>query len=213
MMLPTIDSDGFISGSIAESAVSVRNAYMVVHTPVPEGPLPPIYQWRWDGTAWGTQISYLGHSWYNPENTDQVYTPTNAADVPPADWIYWEPGQNKVVPAAQRLAKARKEKWVAIKAARDAAEFEPLTWDGSVFDADAVSQDRLKGALQLSGIVPDFATDWTLKDNSIRTLNGSDLVQIGIVIGVRLIQHHERSRMLRKQISTANEQQIELIVW
>lgn len=101
------------------------------------------------------------------------------------------------------LADLKAAKWQEIKAERAAAEFSGFAWDSSAFDSDSVSQARLQGALQLAGMVPDFAIDWTLQDNTVRTLSAADLAGVGMALGQHVAAQHEKARSLRQQIEAA----------
>ncbi|MNV54734.1 hypothetical protein D3C71_1469430 [compost metagenome] len=94
-------------------------------------------------------------------------------------------------------------KWEGFKTARDAAEFGGFIWDGSRFDSDAISQSRIQGAVQLAAMAPGFSLDWTLADNSIRTLNAADMAAVGAALGAHVAILHADARELRTQINAA----------
>lgn len=72
------------------------------------------------------------------------------------------------------LAEAKTEKLRELRDAREAALNSTFTWDGSVFDADQVSQTRLMG-LRLDAQMPSFTSQaWRLADNSWRVLSATD---------------------------------------
>lgn len=113
------------------------------------------------------------------------------------------------------LADLKAEKWVAIKAARDAAEFGGFTWDGSVFDSDLISQSRIQGATQLAGLAPmTFSLDWTLADNSVRTLNAMQMIAVGEALGAHVATQHSIGRSLRAAIEAATSAaELDAIAW
>lgn len=94
-------------------------------------------------------------------------------------------------------------KWAEVKAARSTAEFSGFTWDGSVFDSDALSQSRIQGAIQLASLTPDFSIDWTLADNTVRTLNAADIAAVGVALGTHVATQHSKARELRDVITAA----------
>lgn len=94
--------------------------------------------------------------------------------------------------------------WAQIKAAREAAEFGGFSWDGSVFDSDAMSQSRIQGAVLLASMAPAFSVDWTLADNTTRTLSAADLAQVGAALGQHVQACHSTARDLRQQVSLAS---------
>lgn len=111
------------------------------------------------------------------------------------------------------LADLRAAKWEAIKLARAQAEFGGFVWDGDTFDSDRMSQSRIQGAAQLAQLVPEFTIDWTLADNSVRTLSAADMVAVGTAMGQHVNTVHAHARDLRAQIATATEEELALINW
>ena len=105
-------------------------------------------------------------------------------------------------------------KWEQIKRARVNAEFGGFTWDGSPFDSDAISQSRIQGALQLAALIPDFSIDWTLADNTVRALSGSELAAVGVALGLHVGTQHAKARTLRAQIEAATTaDEVDAVVW
>lgn len=106
------------------------------------------------------------------------------------------------------------EKWRNIKANRDSHEYGGFTWDGSVFDSDAISQQRIAGAVQLAQMNPAFTTAWTLKDNTTRTLNAQDMFAVGLALGDHIAGVFAHAQVLRVQIDAATTaQEVEAIHW
>ena len=93
--------------------------------------------------------------------------------------------------------------WALIKAARSEAEFGGFTWDGSIFDSDQVSQARIQGAVLLVTSNPDFVVDWTLADNTIRSLTADDLTAISQALGEHTSLQHTRARNARALLDQA----------
>lgn len=112
------------------------------------------------------------------------------------------------------LADLKAEKWRNIKANRDAAEHGGFTWDGSVFDSDALSQQRITGAVTLAQMIPAFTTVWTLANNTTRTLNSQEMFAIGVALGVHVSTQFAHGQELRTQIEeTTSIDQLDLIHW
>ena len=113
------------------------------------------------------------------------------------------------------LLQLKADQWVAIKAARDAAEFGGFTWDGSTFDSDLTSQSRIQGAVQLAGLDPaNFSLDWTLADNSVRTLSAAQMTAVGAALGVHVAAQHALGRTLRSQIEAATTAaEVDAVAW
>lgn len=106
------------------------------------------------------------------------------------------------------------EKWRNIKANRDSHEYGGFTWDGSVFDSDATSQQRIAGALQLAQLSTTFIIDWTLADNSIRTLDAQEMGYVALALGSHVSEVFSHAQELRAQIEeTSSIEQLETIHW
>jgi hypothetical protein len=115
MNFNTIDSHGFQAGTIHASVVSDINRASVVEEPIPETTLGYLERWRWVSGQWVAVVDYRGHTWYNPAQTDQVHDPEFFNDAPPDGWVYWVPGENKVVLDEESKA----QQWVLVRSIRD----------------------------------------------------------------------------------------------
>lgn len=112
------------------------------------------------------------------------------------------------------LEELKAAKWEEIKAARDVAEFGGFTWDGSTFDSDSASQQRIIGAAQLAALDTSFVIDWTLADNTVRTLNASEMIAVGEALGIHVNAQHVKGRTLRQQIEQATTKaEVEAVAW
>lgn len=112
------------------------------------------------------------------------------------------------------LQDLKDDKWLEIKQARSAAEYGGFVWDGSAFDSDAVSQSRIQGAVQLANMEPGFSVDWTLADNSVRTLSAADMLAVGAALGEHVAAQFSRARAMRSQIAQATSaEELNNIVW
>lgn len=109
-------------------------------------------------------------------------------------------------------------KWDEIKAARAAAEFGGFAWDGSIFDCDELAQSRIQGgvllAMQAEAVGAPFEIDWTLADNTVRTLAGAGMIAAGLAMGGHVSAQHEIARALRAAIDAAlTAEQLEAVIW
>lgn len=116
------------------------------------------------------------------------------------------------------LAPFKERAWERIKAERSAREYSGFEWDGSRFDSDAESQRRIQGAAQLAMLAQaagqPFSIDWTLADNSVRTLSGADMIAVGTAMGVHVATVHTIGRQLRAAINAAQTpEEIETVEW
>ena len=94
-------------------------------------------------------------------------------------------------------------RWAEVRRERDSAEFGGFSWDGSRFDSDAISQQRITGAVTLARMNSAFLISWTLADNTVRTLNAADMIAVGVALGQHVNACHERARVLRGEIESA----------
>jgi hypothetical protein len=112
------------------------------------------------------------------------------------------------------LADLKAAQWNLIKQARSNAEYAGFAWDRSVFDSDALSQNRITGAVTLAQLSPGFTIDWTLADNSVRTLNQADMIAVGVALGVHVQTQFAKAQGLRLQIDAASTPgQVAVVVW
>lgn len=121
-------------------------------------------------------------------------------------------------PGVDELTALKIAKLAEIKEWRNQFEYSKLTWDGSEFDMDPASQMRLQGALTLAKLAAEaqqpFAVEWTLSDNTTRSLTLPDLVAIGQALGARVMQAHQISRQLKQQLLAAqNPPEVHFIQW
>lgn len=131
----------------------------------------------------------------------------------PTGWRWfgvWERRRN--------LAERKLLKWEEMKLRRSAQEYGTFTWDGSEFDADPESQSRIIGCVQLALIaaanLQNFSQVWTLADNSVRTLSGDEMINVGLALATHVGSAHARGRVVRAQIiAAANAQALDAIVW
>jgi hypothetical protein len=104
--------------------------------------------------------------------------------------------------------------WALIKQSRTLAEYSGFTWDGSTFDSDAISQNRITGAVTLAQLSPSFTIDWTLRNNTVRTLGQTDMLQVGAALGVHVQTQFTKGQALRAQIYAATTvAEVEAVVW
>jgi hypothetical protein len=123
-----------------------------------------------------------------------------------------------IVAKKDELSKAKSKKWIQIKQHRDATENGGFVWDGSRFDSTPISQSRTQGAVQMAQIAAStgqpFSIDWTLADNSVRTLTGPQMIAVGLALGAHINEQHVRARQLREQIEAATTpEQVQAVRW
>ena len=105
-----------------------------------------------------------------------------------------------------------------IKLARDVFEYSSFTWDGSRFDSNSASQARLMGLVSLAQMAlatsTPFEIDWTLADNSTRTLSAMDALGIGQALGAHVQTAHVTARGLKALVAAATTiEEVDAIAW
>jgi hypothetical protein len=135
---------------------------------------------------------------------------------PPARGMRWiNSGWQVLTP---QLAEVREARWQDIKAQREAREFGGFTWGGSYFDSDPISQSRIQGAtilaMQAMAAAQPFSIDWTLADNTTRTLSAADMLAVGQALALHVITLHATARALRAAIEAAvSPEQVAAVAW
>lgn len=197
--------------SVEKEAV-VANGVVVAYHEVNQAHISP------DGEA----IAMVFESWPNKESRIAGHPPVGTAHfrVPIADLVDsnqligelsslavgtgWLSGgvvttEDDVTPEMQK-----KRQWASVKAARDRMEHGGFTWGESVFDSDPLSQSRIQGAVILAmqsiSTNTPFSVDWTLKDNTVRTLSATDLIQVGAALAQHVQTAHVWARARREEI-------------
>lgn len=128
-------------------------------------------------------------------------------------WIWQMPARVAVDMRSLDVAKA--QTWERIKLSRDAAEAGNFTCAGSVYQTDLA---RIPGAAllallaQMSGAA--FSEDWTLFDNTVRTLDAAGMIAVGVAQGAHIKSTFAIGDGLRVQIAAATTNaQLDLIGW
>lgn len=105
-------------------------------------------------------------------------------------------------------------KWALIKQARSDAEYAGFTWGGSTFDSDAISQNRITGAVALAQMSASFSIGWVLADNTVRTLDQSGMLQVGAALGAHVAAIFAKGVTLRAAIEAATTRaDVDSIIW
>lgn len=97
--------------------------------------------------------------------------------------------------------------WERAKAARDAAIDGGAPTPAGVVDSDALSRSNITGAsigamLAQSSGAP-FSVEWTLKNNSVVTLDAAQMIALGLAVLAHVNACHDHARALREQIEAA----------
>lgn len=108
--------------------------------------------------------------------------------------------------------------WKRIKASREAAINSPLSTPYGVFDCTAKDRTNITDAIlmmqTLASIGSSTTIDFTLADNSTITLNTTDMVTVGLLLGQKVQGAHSQARIRRAQIDGAiSPAALEGITW
>lgn len=208
----TIDEAGFFNSTVTELALE----HMPDHVKdklipsVPIGDPGELRAWAWDGSEWVAKDSPKGHVFYNPAKTKERHFAKAHDDHPPKGWKLAPRGEN----IGLSLDEVKEDKWAALKRQRNAAEFGTFTWQGKVFQADALSQSRIMRAASLAQLSPNKLFEWTLADDSTVTLTADDMIAVAMVMSDNADAVHAKGKQLRAQINKAKTAaEVEAVVW
>lgn len=149
---------------------------------------------------------------YYVDFVDGIATPVAMGQRPSQNHVFDYVAKTWIDP--RTLADLKAQQWNLIKQARSIAEHAGFTWDGSTFDSDAVSQQRITGAVTLAQMNPGFTIGWTLADNTVRVLSAADMIAIGQALGLHVATIFGQAQALRNQIEAATTKEaVEAIVW
>ena len=131
------------------------------------------------------------------------------APSPDYDWndlqFVWRPN----------LVTARVNAKVRINAARNLSELNGFAAYGKTFDSDPVSVQRISIGVQSANAVGEsFSINWTCADNSVITLDYSQMIALPVFMANAANQLHIKARDLKDQIDAAQSlEEINNISW
>ena len=102
------------------------------------------------------------------------------------------------------LEEIKQRKIAALKAQRDEAEVEPITYQGYSFDYDSKARERISAAiiaLDVQGA--DASIDWTTATNADVCVTAADLRGIVAAVAVRSNSLHVAYRKAKAQVEAA----------
>ena len=115
---------------------------------------------------------------------------------------------------AELLAAAKPAKIAALKAERDAAEVEPITYIGNRYDYDDKARDRINAAIIALDVQGEGASiDWTTADNADVKVTANDLRMIIAAVAVRSNELHNAYRTAKEKVLEATtKEEVEKVV-
>lgn len=114
--------------------------------------------------------------------------------------VYPKPAPTDV----ERLAAAKPAKIAELKAERDAAEVEPITYNGNSYDYDDKARERINAAiiaLDVQGA--DASIDWTTADNADVKVTANDLRMVIAMVAQRSNALHVAYRAAKDKVEQA----------
>ena len=109
---------------------------------------------------------------------------------------------------AELLAAAKPAKIAALKAERDAAEVEPITYNGNSYDYDDKARERINAAIialdvQTAKAKSTASIDWTTADNQDVKVTANDLRMVIAMVAQRSNALHVAYRAAKDKVEAA----------
>lgn len=109
-----------------------------------------------------------------------------------------------VVETEEPIANIRARKIMELKRQRDAAEVEPIEYDGHLYDYDSQARDRISAAIIWLDAQGDGAKiSWTTADNEDAVVTAQDLRTIIAAVAARSNALHTAYRAAKAQVEAA----------
>lgn len=168
------------------------------------------------GAGWSQVDDWRGQTGYTAAGHPETITtlgplvaPIVTRDPPPGPNYTWSGATWQPDIEAMRAAKLAE-----IDMARDAAIIGGFEFAGVMYDSDPKSIQRINGAVTLSMLDPNFATDWITVDNSVVTLNATQLAGLGAAAGQHEATQIFKARQLKNQaLAATTVSQLNAITW
>ena len=147
---------------------------------------------HWDGTKWIQAENHKGKTVWE-DGIEKEWKEYGAL-----------PENVKLTAPAKTLAETKESKKKSINQERDSKEQNGFVYDGSAFDTDQISYMRLLGASQTAQAAlatgQAFSIDWTLSDNSSRTMSVEDMLAIIPAFAMYSGALHTSAKGLKDQV-------------
>lgn len=163
---------------------------------------PTIRALQWDGAT--------GHIEFNDGKANQAITDIDSFMSLITAWNALTPPP----PAPPTLEDLKAEKTTQINASRDIEEAAGFSYLNKVFDSDPLSVQRISIAAQTAQLDPNFVIGWTAQDNTVVSLNQSQMLGMPAALAVHAYTLHEKARQLKGQVAAAaSSADLDLINW
>lgn len=120
-----------------------------------------------------------------------------------------------VAEAEEPIGNIRARKIMELKLQRDAAEVEPISYGGRLYDYDSKARERINAAIiALDQQGADAAIAWTTADDNDVTVTAADLRAVIAAVAVRSNALHVKYRTLKQQVQECKTmEELEAIKW
>lgn len=109
-----------------------------------------------------------------------------------------------VAEAEEPIGNIRARKIIELKRQRDAAEVEPIAYNGHLYDYDSKARDRINAAIIALELQGEGATiEWTTADNDDTPVTANDLKMIIAAVAVRSNKLHTAYRIAKEKVEEA----------
>lgn len=109
-----------------------------------------------------------------------------------------------VTEAEEPIGNIRARKIIELKRQRDAAEVEPIAYNGHLYDYDSKARDRISAAIIALELQGEGATiEWTTADNDDAVVTAQDLRMIIASVAARSNKLHTAYRAAKAQVEAA----------
>jgi Domain of unknown function (DUF4376) len=116
------------------------------------------------------------------------------------------------------LQQYKQQKWRTLINARTAEEYSTFVYSGNTYDCGQQATQRIQGACQLALVAAlnsaPFSIDWTLADDSVVTLDGTQMIAVGQALAQHVQTVHAKSRTKRQALNNAlSFAEVDAITW
>lgn len=119
----------------------------------------------------------------------------------------------EVIHAEEPIETLRERKIMELKLQRDAAEVEPISYGGRLYDYDDKARDRIAAAIIALDVQGDGAKiSWTTADNEDAVVTAADLRAIVAAVAVRSNLLHIAYRKAKAQVeATGSAEEVDVV--
>lgn len=116
------------------------------------------------------------------------------------------------------LEQRKAQKWEEIKQARSDALDALLETPYGDFDSDPESRQNITDSVLLVKTLNELgqpsSIDFTLADNTVRTMTAAEMIEVGLLLGAKVQAAHAAGRALRLQLDAAQtSEEVDSVVW